>query len=99
VEMEARLRRSGPKDPLQHDPLLKGNGQNRGALVAQARRLGYADATIARLSGSTLRAVRSQLGPKEKTAYKMVDTAAAEFPAQSPYYYATVGEEDELRRP
>jgi carbamoyl-phosphate synthase large subunit len=28
-----------------------------------------------------------------------VDTAAAEFPARSPYYYATIGEEDELRRP
>jgi len=100
VETEQRLRKNGPKGPLLQDPLLQGgNGQNRGALVLQAKHLGYADATIARLTGSTLRALRSQLGPHEQTAYKMVDTAAAEFPARSPYYYAAVGEEDELRRP
>ena len=105
VEMEQRLRKNGPKGPLLQDPLLQGpllqggNGQNRGALVLQAKHLGYADATIARLTCSTLRALRSQLGPHEQTAYKMVDTAAAEFPARSPYYYAAVGEEDELRRP
>ena len=29
----------------------------------------------------------------------MVDTAAAEFPAQSPYYYLSRGEADEMRRP
>jgi len=100
VEMEQRLRKNGPKGPLLQGPRLRGgNGQDRGALVVQAKHLGYTDATIARLTGSTLRALRSQLGPKEKTGYKMVDTAAAEFPAMSPYYYATVGEEDELRRP
>ena len=89
VEMEVRLRKNGPN----------GNGQKGGALVLQAKQLGYADATIARLTGSTLRALRSQLARKTHTAYKMVDTAAAEFPARSPYYYASVGEEDELRRP
>jgi carbamoyl-phosphate synthase large subunit len=96
VETEQRLRKNGTKGPLLHGA---GNGQDRGALLLQAKHIGYADATIARLTGTTLRALRSQLGPKEQTAYKMVDTAAAEFPAQSPYYYATIGEEDELRRP
>ncbi len=33
------------------------------------------------------------------TAFRMVDTAAAEFPAQSPYYYISRGETDEMRRP
>ncbi len=30
-------------------------------------------------------------------AFRMVDTAAGEFPAQSPYYYLSPGESDELR--
>ena len=33
------------------------------------------------------------------TAFRMVDTAAAEFPATSPYYYLSRGESDEMRRP
>ncbi|MBV8721424.1 MAG: carbamoyl-phosphate synthase large subunit, partial [Candidatus Eremiobacteraeota bacterium] len=32
-------------------------------------------------------------------AFRMVDTAAAEFPAKSPYYYLSRGELDEMRRP
>jgi carbamoyl-phosphate synthase large subunit len=32
-------------------------------------------------------------------AFRMVDTAAAEFPAKSPYYYLSNGEQDEMRRP
>jgi len=55
---------------------------------------GYSKSTIARLTGVPLRAVG---GPS--TAYKIVDTAAAEFPARSPYYYASPGEEDELKAP
>ena len=34
-----------------------------------------------------------------EAAFRMVDTAAAEFPAQSPYYYLSRGESDEMRRP
>ena len=34
-----------------------------------------------------------------KVAFRMVDTAAAEFPAKSPYYYLSNGEQDEMRRP
>jgi carbamoyl-phosphate synthase large subunit len=30
-------------------------------------------------------------------AFRMVDTAAAEFPAKSPYYYLSRGEQDEIR--
>ncbi len=30
-------------------------------------------------------------------AFRMVDTAAAEFPAKSPYYYLSRGEQDEMR--
>jgi len=34
-----------------------------------------------------------------KVAFRMVDTAAAEFPAKSPYYYISRGEQDEMRKP
>ena len=34
---------------------------------------------------------------KSQASFRMVDTAAAEFPAVSPYYYLSTGEQDELR--
>ena len=36
-------------------------------------------------------------GTADKAAFRMVDTAAAEFPAQSPYYYLSKGELNEMR--
>ena len=36
-------------------------------------------------------------GTADKVAFRMVDTAAAEFPAQSPYYYLSYGEMNEMR--
>lgn len=50
------------------------------------------------------RAAISQLAPglkdlPETPAFRMVDTAAAEFPARSPYYYLSRGENDEMRKP
>ncbi len=38
---------------------------------------------------------RAETGPQP--AFRMVDTAAAEFPAKSPYYYLSRGEADEMR--
>ena len=46
------------------------------------KRLGYPDAALSRLSG------RADL-PKMRSAYKMVDTCAAEFDAETPYFYET----------
>ncbi|TAM76777.1 carbamoyl-phosphate synthase large subunit [bacterium] len=37
-------------------------------------------------------------GGKGGDAFRVVDTAAAEFPARSPYYYLSRGEMDELRK-
>jgi carbamoyl-phosphate synthase large subunit len=87
VELETRLRQANVGS---HDP---------SDIVNEARHVGYADSTIAQLSNSSLENVRRAQNAESPTAYKMVDTAAAEFPAQSPYYYATVGEDDELRQP
>jgi carbamoyl-phosphate synthase large subunit len=38
-------------------------------------------------------------GANGSVAFRMVDTAAAEFPAKSPYYYISRGERDEMRMP
>ncbi len=46
------------------------------------KRLGYPDAALSRLSG------RKDL-PAARSAYKMVDTCAAEFDAETPYFYET----------
>ncbi len=61
--------------------------------VAEALRCGYASAGIERLGASVAQA--HGVSP----AFRMVDTAAAEFPAQSPYYYLSRGESDEMRAP
>ena len=37
-------------------------------------------------------------GATALAAFRMVDTAAAEFPAKSPYYYLSRGEQDEMRQ-
>jgi carbamoyl-phosphate synthase large subunit len=68
------------------------------ALPADVRRafeLGYSQASLARLTGSDA-AGAEQAGAG---SFRMVDTAAAEFPARSPYYYLSRYEQDEMRRP
>lgn len=60
------------------------------ALMQEAKEKGYADRQIAHL----LRCLESEVYKKRqemgiKRVYKMVDTCAAEFEAQTPYYYST----------
>jgi carbamoyl-phosphate synthase large subunit len=59
-------------------------------LLMEAKRKGYADRQIAHL----LRCLESEVHEKRraegiKRVYKLVDTCAAEFPAETPYYYST----------
>ena len=58
---------------------------------------GYSDAQLAWLLGNVTEDEvynrRRELGIKR--VYKMVDTCAAEFPAQTPYYYSTFEDENE----
>ena len=58
---------------------------------------GYSDAQLAWLLGNVTEDEvynrRRDLGIKR--VYKMVDTCAAEFPAQTPYYYSTFEDENE----
>ncbi len=53
-----------------------------------AKKFGYLDSTIERISGQKCPA-------KKKAVYKMVDTCAGEFKAQTPYFYSTFDEENE----
>lgn len=57
----------------------------------EAKRLGYTDACLKRLTGA------GSL-PGVEMCYKMVDTCAAEFDAQTPYFYSCFGGECEARR-
>ncbi len=66
-------------------------------LLKEAKHRGFADQTIADLIGSSREAVRAQrkaLGIAP--SYKIVDTCAAEFDAQTPYYYSTWNGSDEV---
>ena len=65
-------------------------------LLSEAKKKGYADRQIAHL----LRCLESQVYQRRtelgiKRVYKMVDTCAAEFEAQTPYFYSTFAEENE----
>ena len=65
-----------------------------------AKRCGFSDRQLSKISGlseSQVRARRLELGVKP--VYKSVDTCAAEFEAQTPYYYSTYEVEDELPPP
>lgn len=68
-------------------------------LLYDAKQKGYADRQIAhvmRCLESQVRAKRLELGIKR--VYKIVDTCAAEFEAQTPYYYSTFEGENESVR-
>ena len=72
------------KKLISHDTLLK------------AKKLEYPDKVISRLtrfSVDTIKALRDFYGIK--AAYKLVDTCAAEFAAETPYYYSVYGDADE----
>ena len=73
VEMEQALKK-GPLTP---------------ELLKEAKRMEFPDSVIAALTGMTgdeVKTMRRQQGIR--AAYKMVDTCAAEFAAETPYYYS-----------
>ncbi|MGO9333745.1 MAG: carbamoyl-phosphate synthase large subunit [Acidimicrobiales bacterium] len=64
----------------------------------RAKRLGFSDAQIAYLFGVGEDHVRSaRLLAGVRPTFKTVDTCGAEFAAETPYYYATYEDEDEVR--
>ncbi len=64
--------------------------------LKDAKYMGFSDEAIAELAGSTNAEIRDM---RKKQAlvpvYKMVDTCAGEFDAQTPYFYSTYGRETE----
>ena len=65
-------------------------------LLRQAKRLEYPDTVIARLTGMTPEQIKQMRYDNGiVAAYKMVDTCAAEFAAETPYYYSVYGGENE----
>jgi carbamoyl-phosphate synthase large subunit len=67
--------------------------------LARALELGYSHRSLALFGGSDENIAAWNLAAKAGAAFRMVDTAAAEFPARSPYYYLSRGEHDEMRPP
>ena len=81
VEMEEALK-NGPLTP---------------ELLKEAKRIEFPDNVIARLTGRSqeeIKAMRKANGIV--AAYKMVDTCAAEFAAETPYYYSCFGSQNEV---
>ncbi|MGN0172536.1 MAG: carbamoyl-phosphate synthase large subunit, partial [Acutalibacteraceae bacterium] len=66
--------------------LEKGNLTDE--LYLRAKRMGYPDKVIRELSGC-------EIAHPRYASYKMVDTCAAEFAAQTPYFYSSFDEENE----
>ena len=56
-----------------------------------AKQYGYLDSTIERISGQKCPA-------HKKAVFKMVDTCAGEFKAETPYFYSTFDEENEAKQ-
>ncbi len=80
VEMEERL---------QKEELTK-------ELLKEAKRMEFPDTVIARLTGKTEQEICDWRYAEGITAaFKMVDTCAAEFKAETPYYYSVFGSENE----
>ncbi len=80
VEMEERL---------QKEELTK-------ELLTEAKRMEFPDTVIARLTGKTEQEICDwRYAEGIIAAFKMVDTCAAEFKAETPYYYSVFGSENE----
>ena len=82
VEMEAALKAAG-KDLTPE-------------LLKEAKRIEFTDNVIARLTGLSQDEVKAMRYENNiRAAFKMVDTCAAEFAAETPYYYSCFGSENE----
>ncbi len=83
VEMEQRLKR----EPLTVD------------LLKEAKRMEFPDNVISDLTGIPERQIHDMRHENGiVAAYKMVDTCAAEFEAETPYYYSVYGSENEAAK-
>ncbi|MGE7931634.1 carbamoyl-phosphate synthase large subunit [Viridibacillus arvi] len=83
------------KNIVDYETVLKDNPHDK-AVLRQAKRIGFADETVAKLWNTTESAIydfRKENGIIP--VYKMVDTCAAEFESVTPYFYGTYEDENE----
>ncbi|WP_409253641.1 carbamoyl-phosphate synthase large subunit [Bacillus sp. SCS-153A] len=65
-------------------------------IALKAKRMGFADSTLAKLWNATEKQVYDWRKEQELVpVYKMVDTCAAEFESKTPYFYGTYERENE----
>ena len=68
-------------------------------LLEKAKRLGFPDRVISELTGKPADEVKTMRKANGIiAAYKMVDTCAAEFDAETPYYYSCFGSFNEVEK-
>ena len=88
VEMENELKAVG-----------RGEKELTTEILAEAKRIEFPDNVIARLTGISQDQVKKQRYDNGiRAAYKMVDTCAAEFAAETPYYYSCFGSFNEAEQ-
>ena len=86
IEVEDKIKKAGKK-------ILKDK-----ELFLLAKKTGFSDIQIARLSGSNeVNVFKARKRAGISATFKLVDTCAAEFEAYTPYYYSTYEVEDECR--
>ena len=89
VELEEKLQHWTPTEPMT---------EATRRLVYKAKQFGFSDrqlASICDVSEANIRGWRKAAGIE--ATFKTVDTCAAEFEAETPYYYSTYSSEDEVR--
>ena len=88
VEMEKELKAVG-----------EGKKELTTEFLAEAKRIEFPDNVISRLTGIPQEEIKKQRYDNGiRAAYKMVDTCAAEFAAETPYYYSCFGSFNEAEK-
>jgi carbamoyl-phosphate synthase large subunit len=93
IALEREVRKMGPR-------IAEPRDDEAATLLATVKRAGFGDRELASMAGvpaEAIRLARMELGLAP--GYAMVDTCAAEFAAETPYFYATyaaAGSEPEL---
>ena len=97
IDFEEEIRRAGSESNL--DALDVSQLPDSSVfLLRKAKQYGFSDRQIGELwnaSETSIRTLRKEHGIE--ATFKTVDTCAAEFEAETPYYYSTYGMEDEVR--
>ena len=69
-------------------------------MLRRAKKFGFSDVQLSHFFGCEFSAVRAhRKGVGINTAYRLVDTCAAEFEAFTPYYYSSYEDENEIMPP